>query len=86
MADITLHDPLETVAQADDFHLFEPSPDGGRPYDAVYAGSGTAGNQDREVLVVLHKSMIAESRNNTRTGGRTRSIKRFERTLGLCAI
>jgi hypothetical protein len=70
MADITLHDPLETVAQADDFQLLEPGPDGGRPDDAVDAGSWTASDENCEVLVVLHTTMIAESRGRVRIQNR----------------
>ena len=62
MVNIAAHDPFEAVAQPDDVDLFESGADGRRPDDAVNAGGGPAADQDGEIVMVLHKSMIAESR------------------------
>ena len=61
MVNITVHDPFEAVAQPDDVYPFEPGADGRRPDDAVNAGGGPAADEDGEIVMVLPKSMIAES-------------------------
>jgi hypothetical protein len=62
MVNIAMHDPFEAVAQPDDVYLVESGADGGRADDAVDAGGRPATDEDREIVMVLHGSMIPESR------------------------
>jgi hypothetical protein len=48
---VALHDPLETVADSDDFDVLENGTDRGRRDDTVDSGGGTASDEDREMLV-----------------------------------
>ena len=52
--DVSLHEPLEAVTDADDVHAFEPGADGGGRDDAVDARGGTAADQYRQSLMVFH--------------------------------
>src|SRR5579862_3356763 len=61
MGDIALHDPFEAIAQPDDVYLLESGADGRRPDDAVDARGGPATDEDGEIVVVVHTSMITES-------------------------
>ena len=56
MIDVALHDPLEAVAEPDDVNPFEPGADGRRADDAVDPWGGASTDQDREILMVLHRS------------------------------
>src|SRR5262249_34247707 len=56
--DVPAHQPLETVADADDVHAFEGGADGGGADDAVDAGGGPAAYQDCEFLVTFHASPL----------------------------
>jgi hypothetical protein len=49
--DITLHDPLESVADADDIDTLEPAADGGGANDAVDARGRAAADKNRKTLV-----------------------------------
>ena len=49
-----LHEPLEAVPDADHLHTLELGPDGRRADDAVDARSGTARDQNRQLLVLTH--------------------------------
>src|SRR5580704_12768192 len=62
MGNIALHDPFEAIAQPDDVDLLESGADGRRPDDAVDAWGGPATDEDGEVVVVFHNSMITEGR------------------------
>jgi hypothetical protein len=42
VVDVAVHDPLEAVADPDDFHVLQARPDGGRADHAVDAGSRSA--------------------------------------------
>ena len=52
--DVTLHQPLESVAHADDIHAFERGADSRSADHAVDAGCGSAADQDGEFLVMFH--------------------------------
>src|SRR5256885_1619234 len=54
MIDVAPHDPFESVANADDVEPFEPRANGGSAHDAVDAGRGSAADQNREAVVMLH--------------------------------
>src|SRR5262249_62105916 len=52
--DVAAHQPLEAVADPDDLDAFERSADRRRADDAVDAGSGTAADEDAQLVVLLH--------------------------------
>ena len=57
--DITAHDPLEPIADAEHLDIFDPRADRRRADDAVDAGGRAAPDEDGEVLVVLHALILS---------------------------
>ena len=55
VVDVPLHQPLEAVLDAENFHAAEARADGGGAEDAVDAGGGAAGAQDAELLLLGHR-------------------------------
>jgi hypothetical protein len=53
VVDVALHQPFETVADADDVEAFEPGADRGRGDDAVDAGSGAPADENRKTLMMF---------------------------------
>ena len=62
MVDVALHDPLEAVAYPEHAHLLDPRPDSGGTNNTVDAGGGAAADENGEVLMALHRTMVAEFR------------------------
>src|SRR5262245_22887004 len=56
--DIALHQPLESVANADDVYSLERGANGRGADDRVDAGGWTASDQDSQLLVMFHSSII----------------------------
>ena len=52
--DVTLHQPLESVAHANDVHAVEGRANRRSANHAVDAGGGSAADQDGEFLVMFH--------------------------------
>ena len=52
MVDVSLHDPLEAIPDAQDLDVLQLGPDRGRADDAVDARSRAAAHEDRQL--VLH--------------------------------
>jgi len=57
--DVTLHDPLKPVAQADDFEALELGPDGRRTNDCIDTGRRAAADKNGQFLVMLHPPIIS---------------------------
>ena len=52
--DVTVHQPLESVAHANDVHALEGGADGRGADHAVDAGCGSTADEDGEFLVMFH--------------------------------
>src|SRR5262245_40135666 len=61
MVDVALHDPFETVAQADDFDARHARADRGRGDNAVESGSGSAPAENCELVMSIHWAGIVIS-------------------------
>ena len=59
---VALHDPLEAVAHPEDVDAVEIAANRRGADDAVDAGRRTAADQDREVVMMFHQSMMAGTR------------------------
>ena len=58
---LALHDPLESVADADDVEPLEPGADGRRRNHAVDAGRRAATDQDRQLVRLCHSHRVIHS-------------------------
>ncbi len=61
VGDVTLHDPLEAVADTDDVDAFQNSADRGGRYDTVDPGGGTSADEDGEMLMLTHGAILTLS-------------------------
>src|SRR5262249_47316684 len=69
--DVAVHEPFESVADADDFHAFKGGADRRGPDHAVDSGGGSAADENGQFLVMLHANLGANVRPYIIDGGRT---------------
>src|SRR4030095_1835743 len=78
--DVTVHQPLESVAHADHVHAVERGADGRRANHAVDAGCGSAADKDGEFLVTFHARTSYSGYSHASIDHGMTSVER--RTLG----